>query len=92
VRNGVLEMGLSLFADPPHCSNVVTAVTLPEGISPKDVRDELRSRYNTIVAGGQARLADSLIRIGHLGFFTEEDLTSTLEQLDEVVKSLKGGS
>jgi aspartate aminotransferase-like enzyme len=89
VRNSVLEMGLSLFADPPHCSNVVTAVSLPEGMSPKDVRDELRSRYNTVVAGGQGRLADSLIRIGHLGFFTEQELVTTLEQLDAVVKSLK---
>jgi aspartate aminotransferase-like enzyme len=89
VRNGALEIGLGLFADPPHCSNVVTAVTVPEGMSPKDVRDEMRARYNTILAGGQGRLADSVIRIGHLGFFTEEEITTTLEQLAEVVKSLK---
>jgi aspartate aminotransferase-like enzyme len=89
VRSGVLEMGLSLFADPPHCSNIVTAVTLPEGMAPKDVRDELRSRYNTIVAGGLGRTADSVIRIGHVGFFTEQELVTTLEQLDAVVKSLK---
>ncbi|MBK9710126.1 MAG: alanine--glyoxylate aminotransferase family protein [Kouleothrix sp.] len=89
VRNGVLDLGLGLFADPPHNSNVVTAITLPEGISPKDVRDELRLRYNTIVAGGQDRLKDSIIRIGHLGFFTEKELTTTLEQLDAVVKSLR---
>jgi aspartate aminotransferase-like enzyme len=89
VRNGVLEMGLGLFADPPHNSNVVTAITLPEGISPKDVRDEMRARFNTIIAGGQGRLKDNVIRIGHLGFFTEEELSTTLEQLDAVVKSVK---
>lgn len=89
VRNGVLEMGLSLFADPPNCSNVVTAVSLPEGMSPKDVRDELRSRYNTIVAGAPGRLQESVIRIGHLGFFAEQELVATIEQLDSVVKSLK---
>jgi aspartate aminotransferase-like enzyme len=89
VRNGVLDIGLGLFADPPHNSNIVTAVTMPEGISPKDVRDELRARYNTVVAGGPERLKDSIIRIAHMGFFTEEDLTTTLEQLDTVVKSLK---
>jgi aspartate aminotransferase-like enzyme len=89
VRHGVLEMGLGLFADPPHNSNIVTAITLPEGIAPKDVRDELRSRFNTVIAGGVGKLKDSVIRIGHLGFFTEEDLTKTLEQLNAVVKSLK---
>jgi aspartate aminotransferase-like enzyme len=89
VRNGVLEMGLGLFADPPYCSNVVTAVTMPEGIAPKDVRDEMRARYHTILAGGLGRTADSVIRIGHMGFFTEEELTTTLEQLEAVVKSLR---
>jgi aspartate aminotransferase-like enzyme len=89
MRNGVLEMGLGLFADPPHNSNIVTAITMPEGVSPKDVRDELRARYNTVIAGGPERLKDSIVRIGHMGFFTEEDLTTTLEQLDTVVKSLK---
>lgn len=88
VRNAVLDMGLGLFADPPHNSNVVTAITMPEGLAPKDVRDELRARYNTVIAGGQERLKDSIIRIGHLGFFTEDDLTTTLEQLDTVVKAL----
>jgi len=89
VRNGALEMGLGLFADPPHNSNVVTAITFPEGISPKAVREELRARYNTVVASGQDRLKDSIVRIGHLGFFAEADLAATLEQLDKVVKSLK---
>jgi aspartate aminotransferase-like enzyme len=89
VRHGVLEMGLGLFADPPHNSNIVTAITLPEGISPRDVRDELRARYNTVIAGGLGKLKDRVIRIGHLGFFAAEDLTKTLEQLEAVVKSLK---
>jgi len=30
-----------------------------------------------------------VVRIGHVGFFTQEDLTKTLEQLDTVVKRLK---
>jgi aspartate aminotransferase-like enzyme len=89
VRESVLEMGLGLFADPPHNSNIVTAVTLPEGMAPKEVRDAMRSRYNTIIAGGPGRLKDSIIRIGHLGFFTEEDLVTTLEQLAAVVKSMR---
>jgi len=89
VRNGILDMGLGLFADPPHNSNIVTAVTVPEGMSPKDIRDAMRTRYNTIIAGAQGKIKDSVIRIGHLGFFTEADLTATLEQLDAVIKSMK---
>jgi len=29
-----------------------------------------------------------VVRIGHLGFFTEQDLTTTIEQLGMVLKSL----
>jgi aspartate aminotransferase-like enzyme len=89
VRQGILDIGLGLFADPPYNSNTVTAITLPESISPKDVRDELRARYNTVIAGGLGKLKDSVVRVSHMGFFTEEDLTRTIEQLDAVIKSLK---
>lgn len=88
VRNAVLEMGLGLFADPPHNSNVVTAVTLPDQIAPKDLRDELRNRYNTVIGGGIGPTKDTVVRIGHMGFFSEEELSMTLEQIDTVVKHL----
>ena len=42
-----------------------------------------------MIAGGLGKLKESVVRIGHVGFFSEEDLTKTLDQLDAVVKSLK---
>jgi aspartate aminotransferase-like enzyme len=48
----------------------------------------MRAKYNTIIAGGQGRVADSIVRIGHLGFFTEEELTRTVQQLGAALKSL----
>jgi aspartate aminotransferase-like enzyme len=88
VREGVLDLGLDLFADPPHNSNIVTAVNVPKGLTANEIRSQLRAQYNTIIAGGQGRVADSVLRIGHLGFFTEEDLTRTIQQLGAVLKSL----
>jgi aspartate aminotransferase-like enzyme len=88
VRSGVRELGLELFADPAYASNIVTAIKVPEGLTPKDIRDPLRIDYNTIIAGGQGKLKESIVRIGHLGFFTEEDLTTTLEHLGAVLKDL----
>lgn len=89
VRNGVRELGLDLFADPAHASNIVTAIKVPPGLTPKDIRDPMRINYNTIIAGGQGRLKESIVRIGHLGFFTEEELTTTLEQLGAVMQDLQ---
>jgi aspartate aminotransferase-like enzyme len=88
VREGVLELGLELFADPPYNSNIVTAVKAPKDLTPKEIINELRTRYNTVIAGGQGRLKDSVVRIGHLGFFTEAELTATIQQLGAAVKSL----
>jgi aspartate aminotransferase-like enzyme len=90
VREGVLELGLELFADPPYNSNIVTAIKVPRSLTPKEIRDALRTQYNTIIAGGQGKLKDSIVRIGHLGFFSEEDLTKTVAQLGAVLKSLGG--
>ena len=88
VREGVLDLGLELFADPPHNSNVVTAVNVPEDLTANEIRAEMRAQYNTIIAGGQGHVADRVVRIGHLGFFAEEDLTRTVQQLGAVLKSL----
>jgi len=88
VREGVLDLGLELFADPPYNSNIVTAVKTPRDVTPREICGELRTRYNTIIAGGLGKLKDSVVRIGHLGFFTEQDLTTTIEQLGMVLKSL----
>jgi len=89
VRAGVRELGLELFADPAHISNIVTAIKVPAGLASKDIRDALRSNYNTIIAGGQGKLKDSILRIGHLGFFTEDELTIIVEQLGAVLESLR---
>jgi aspartate aminotransferase-like enzyme len=90
VREQVLELGLELFADPPYNSNTVTAIKVPKGMVANEIRDALRVNYNTIIAGGLGRYTNSVLRIGHLGFFTEEDLTRTIEQLGAVIKRLGG--
>lgn len=88
VRDGVRALGLELFADLAYASNIVTAIKVPAGLTPKDIRDPLRTKYNTIIAGGQGKLKESIVRIGHLGFFTEADLTTTVAQLGDVLQEL----
>jgi aspartate aminotransferase-like enzyme len=88
VREGVLELGLDLFADPPYTSNIVTAVKVPKGVAARDIREALRLEYNTIIASGLGRFKDSVLRIGHVGFFIEGELTRTVEQLGAVLKRM----
>jgi aspartate aminotransferase-like enzyme len=83
-RQGVLDLGLGLFARPGYYSNSVTAVTLPEGMSASQVLKELRTRYD-IVAGSTKAPGVEMIRVGHMGYVTREDLDDVLAALREIV-------
>lgn len=85
VRGQVRELGLQLFADQRFASNVVTSVLPPDGFAADDLRATLRERYNIVLAGGQGELKGKILRIGHLGLFSEADLEAVIDALGEVI-------
>jgi aspartate aminotransferase-like enzyme len=85
VRAEVQALGLELFADPRHASNVVTSVLPPTNIAADEIRNALRERSNIVLAGGQGDLKGRIFRIGHLGLFTDADLQAVLDGLREVI-------
>ncbi len=88
VRERAQAMGLRLFADPAFASNTVTAIYVPEGVDGKSLTRALREQENVIVAGGQEHLEGKIIRIGHLGFFSEADLTACMDALERQLTAL----
>jgi aspartate aminotransferase-like enzyme len=70
-REAVKSIGLELFADENYASNTVTAVKAPEGVNCGELLANLRTKYNIVLAGGQAYLEGTMFRIGHLGFVPE---------------------
>jgi len=80
-RNGVRDLGLELFAAAGVESNTVTAIRVPEGIDAKELLKVARTEFDTVFAGGQASLGGKIIRFGHLGYVTEEDVRAGLETL-----------
>jgi len=83
-RQGLLDMGLSLFADPAHYSNTVTAANLPEGISAAKVLSDLRTGYGIICAASKVPGLE-VIRIGHMGYVSEADLDEVFGALREIL-------
>jgi aspartate aminotransferase-like enzyme len=59
----------------------VTAVKVPEGVDGKALNRLCEDEYDLIIAGGQAKLAGKIFRIGHLGFVSEEDIKAALDVL-----------
>jgi aspartate aminotransferase-like enzyme len=72
-------MGLKVFAKDP--SPTVTAFEVPPGINGEKLRDHLESKYNITIMGGQDHLKGKIIRVGTLGYVTDDDVEATLRAL-----------
>jgi aspartate aminotransferase-like enzyme len=81
-QTGLQALGYRLFADPAHASKTVTSAWMPEGAEWSALNKEMRSR-GLVVAGGQDRLAGQIMRIGHLGDVTVEDVVDAIQVIGD---------
>lgn len=88
VRAGAKGIGLELLAEEDVASPAVTAIKIPNGLKPQIIKQKLLDEHNVVVAGGQGKLAESIIRIGHLGYIQPIDLFGGLASLELVLKDL----
>lgn len=77
-REGIKAMGLTLFADEQYASPTVTSVRMPDAVDPSKLRKVLENEYRVFVAGGQQKLKDTIIRVGHMGYIDKFDIINTL--------------
>lgn len=87
-RAGLAGMGFPLFGDEAHASPTVTAVRVPGGIDEAALVELLRTRYRTVLARGQERLKGRIVRLGHLGWVSIEDVTSALAAVRDALADL----
>jgi aspartate aminotransferase-like enzyme len=80
---GLQALGFELFADPAHRSRTVTAAHIPDGLDWKAFNAEVKRR-GLILAGGQARLAGKVFRVGHLGAVSVDEIVDAMETLEAV--------
>jgi len=80
---GLEALGFPLFADAANRSRTVTAAWIPEGLDWKAFNGALKAR-GLVVAGGQAKLASRIFRVGHLGSVTVDEIVNALETLEAV--------
>jgi aspartate aminotransferase-like enzyme len=85
-RAGVSALGMRVLSASP--ANSVTAALVPDGIDAPELVKRLRDVYNVTIAGGQAHLKPSLIRIGHLGFYDPPDILVALAALERALADL----
>ncbi|TVR72514.1 MAG: alanine--glyoxylate aminotransferase family protein [Sphaerobacteraceae bacterium] len=78
-RTAFEQAGLELFADPAYASSTLTSIRMPGGQGAKDLVKSVRERYHIEVAAGQADLSDKIIRVGHMGWFEQEDIARAVD-------------
>lgn len=79
-------LGLEVFSQSPAPS--VTALTVPANINGEKLRDHLESQYAISVMGGQDQLKGKVIRIGHLGAISDQDMLATIKALGLSLRDL----
>lgn len=65
-------LNLEIYSHSPSPS--LTAIKVPEGLDGQKWRSHLEQNYNLTVMGGQDQLKGKILRVGHMGYITKEDL------------------
>jgi len=81
-RAGLAAMGFELFADPDNASDTVTSALVPDGADWSALNNEFRVR-GLQLAGGQGKMKGRLLRIGHLGDVTVDDIVTAIEIIEQ---------
>ena len=68
--------------------SAVTPVWVPEGLDGKQIVKIMKNKYGVTIAGGQDDYAGRIFRVGHLGYFGEFDIITTLAALEMTLAEL----
>jgi aspartate aminotransferase-like enzyme len=85
-RSATGGLGLELFSSSP--TNSVTAIRVPGGIDGSAVVKTMRARYGITIAGGQDHLKGKIVRIAHVGYFSEFDIITAVSGLEMTLSDL----
>jgi aspartate aminotransferase-like enzyme len=87
-RRGCEALGMKLFAPPEGRGSAVTPVWVPEGVDGKQIVKIMKNKYGVTIAGGQDDYAGRIFRVGHLGYFGDFDIITTLAALEMTLAEL----
>ncbi|MEM1619623.1 MAG: alanine--glyoxylate aminotransferase family protein [Fervidicoccaceae archaeon] len=81
------ELGLEAFPERDFRANTIVALRPPPGLSASIVVDKLEEE-GVIIARGMGELRDSMLRIGVMGYMTDEDVDTIVSAFGRVMEGL----
>jgi aspartate aminotransferase-like enzyme len=89
-RERVAGLGLKLVpADLARASNTVTAAWWPEGVEGSAISKRAREEFGVVLGGGQGKLTGKIFRVGHLGWFSKEDIEQALDVVERLLNEAR---
>ncbi|TMC93289.1 MAG: alanine--glyoxylate aminotransferase family protein [Chloroflexi bacterium] len=85
---GLQALGFQLYAREGFRSNTVTSALPPPGLDVNALRKLLNDKFGVVIAGGQAKMAGKMIRVGHLGAIAEGDVVQVLWAIEQALEEL----
>ena len=85
---GLQALGFQLYAQEGYRSNTVTSALPPVGLDVAALRTALNDRYGVVIAGGQAKMAGKMIRVGHLGAVAAGDVVQVVWAIEQALEEL----
>jgi aspartate aminotransferase-like enzyme len=85
IRALVEANGLEIYAKRP--GNGITGVIPSSSIDIPTLLQRLEDEYSIVIAGGLGRLKGQILRIGHVGHLTDEELNYFCESFEKVVSA-----
>jgi aspartate aminotransferase-like enzyme len=85
-RSRVKALGLKLVpVNEKFASNTVTAAWWPEGADAKALSKRAREEFGVVLGGGQGKLDGKIFRIGHLGWFSQDDIAEAVDVVERLL-------
>lgn len=84
-RGALGGLGLDLYADPAFASASLTAFRPPSGMTASALRSAVREDSGIELAIGQGDEAETVVRIGHMGWAGMPELDATIESIERVI-------
>lgn len=89
VKKAIADLGLKQLASKPeNQANGMTAIWLPEGLSPPEILPKLMARGVVFAGGLHKEVAAKYIRFGHMGVSVTDP---NRDDIDRALKALKEG-
>jgi alanine-glyoxylate transaminase/serine-glyoxylate transaminase/serine-pyruvate transaminase len=87
MRAGLAALGFGFFTDRRFQASTLSVVSYPEGVDDKAFRSGLYEN-GVVVAGGLARTAGTVFRMGHMGNLNAGQVVTALEAVEETLLAL----